>query len=778
MQQPSGFFDQLSQIRNAFQEGGLPAAVRQAVPAAEEYHQGGMKAVVSGSLNRLKNAGEGAAQSLAQDADFVAHHISPDPDADALHAPIHRIATGEAFGTPEPGQEEGRDLGHQLGGMLEYEMGGEALKALKPSQYLSRITKLAKFAEEHPRLARTLAAAAKGATVGGTQSAAHGGDATDIAESAALAGATEGAFTGVPEGVQHKAQQLAPETRSIAGEDIPVLASQARPEGKGPSIAETPKYAEAQQKGTAAATTNVARQAAQREIERINQTRQFPVQTDPARLLPGSAQPYAFTLETGDPAFERRGSVSQDAELQRVGTRTETQEEPTGSSAPRVEASTPAELSQGVQQGNARVQLGSTASTVPSRMMPENPIVRQVGTNALTVPDSVFAEKPSPTRTVSIEHPIYQYGEPTGEPGTEVLGGGGTLVTTEPHVARAQLSQLEDLAESKDFNNLSPRLQGRVQSQIESLRGQLADYSAYTPRFQPVDAEAASSQVHNFRDLGEQLRGSVDDVYKRIDDVSGGEFSRLRKLQRAANQQIANAPDLSPEAVNRAYKTRDDVTKQIESFLSKRPDQVNAEDWNAARHATRMASAADELHTALQASFSGPPAEVADRTGIDRTQRGGTVAINALNRVLAHRGRDIEELIGKPGVDNLYQIADLLKRPKEEHGLPKILREASMVLRRHGSGLGATAGYYLAHGVSGALGHAIPGYQGLLLGAGAGALYRRVVNEIATNPQLAQKLAYPVKQGVSTRIAAPLVASMLLQQQKENRPQNTPQNPE
>ena len=62
--------------------------------------------------------------------------------------------------------------------------------------------------------------------------------------------------------------------------------------------------------------------------------------------------------------------------------------------SPAVPKSSPAEITAGIAGQNARRDLGSTAATVPQRILGEpNPVIEQIGSQAATVPQSVYGPK-------------------------------------------------------------------------------------------------------------------------------------------------------------------------------------------------------------------------------------------------------------------------------------------------------------------------------------------------------------------------------------------------
>jgi hypothetical protein len=341
---------------------------------------------------------------------------------------------------------------------------------------------------------------------------------------------------------------------------------------------------------------------------------------------------------------------------------------------------------------------------------------------------------------------------------------------------------LQAIADGAGFENLSPTAQTKITGQIKSLSDQLDTYynNAYRqsiPHFPPVDADAAAANVHSFADLESQLQHAVAPVYSKLDEVSGGEWGALRK-QQIALQKIAKNPT-SPEAYDNALARKAQVEEKMQGIFDRNPDDVSQLEWRAANQQWRRASTAADLDAVIEGMSNGINRDAAARLansgdtfdqGIARKLKGGTSANRRLQSLLGKRGDDVEDLIGKEGVDNLYRINDLLRTPEKAAGFAKLLQGIGMVMRRYGTGVGAMAGAGIGHGVGAVFGHAVTPYGGMLAGAATEAAIRRALNHIATNPEIAQRIFYAVDNNVSPRVAAPIIATMMLGGVKKDQP--------
>jgi hypothetical protein len=217
---------------------------------------------------------------------------------------------------------------------------GEAragFEALSQSQKMEKVAKAAKFIEEHPALAGTLRAAATGAGSGG-QAAAHGATAGQAAEAAAAGGLAGGAGELIAgTGSAARNAETTRQAMTAAHEAAPgVLAERTAAEGA------------ARQATAQTQIHSVAQQATKDALERLNATR----------------EPVTVQTPLGKPSANIPARVGADS------------------------------IDQGIASARAKANLGSSASAVPDRLMPQNPIVQELGSRAALVPDRIWNEIP------------------------------------------------------------------------------------------------------------------------------------------------------------------------------------------------------------------------------------------------------------------------------------------------------------------------------------------------------------------------------------------------
>jgi len=581
-------------------------------------------------LQRGQDQDTGFLKAAGDTAYHIGKLIVPDSAAHAMG--LKTPTADQEHATFAPGNAS-QQTGAMIENIAEFMMGDEALKGLGLADKMKAIAPALKALEKFPALQAAIMTGLRQGTVGAAQAFAHGADpGTALAEGAAI-GATGGAMDAAGTKVVNAVRRVAPDTVQIAGEEIPRLASQRpnppRAATEAAKIGDEPELARTQQEGAQRVVTNTAQQAAEDALNRVNQARQ-PV--------------------TEQTVIARRGA-----------------------GAPAVEGSD--SIPEGLRQEAARRDAGSTAATVPERMMPRNPIVSKVGSEAGNIPPSVLEEKPQTPRTVQVEN-------------------------------------------------------------------------EKAPNFEPVDAKASAANVRSFGDAADAIEKPAQQVYQKLDQLSKGEFTALRE-QRSRALEVMKQP-ASLDAWDQANAKLNEAEAGIDNLFDEHKDAVNRADWLSANSAWKDAKVLDKVHAAVEGSFNNVPQDVAQRTGINRNLRGDALR-NKLGKLLAQNDADVRRVIGTQGIDNLYKLADLTKKPETAAQTRSVLYEVGRYMH-HVGGRGAFAG--AAVGALG--GHPI---EGGIIGAGAEGVVNKVLNMAATNPRVGKMIVDAVNVGASPKVYAPLIAA-------------------
>jgi hypothetical protein len=123
----------------------------------------------------------------------------------------------------------------------------------------------------------------------------------------------------------------------------------------------------------------------------------------------------------------------------------------------------------------------------------------------------------------------------------------------------------------------------------------------------------------------------------------------------------------------------------------------------------------------------------------------------------------LETLLGKEGLDNLKQLTVLMSNAKTARALQDTGRNivSEFLSQRYAHIPGGVLGLFGA-----TVGHmmGIPWYTGLGAGATAAMGIRMVLRDASTNPRIGNMIESAVRNGISPKIYAPLIARVIAQQ--------------
>lgn len=329
------------------------------------------------------------------------------------------------------------------------------------------------------------------------------------------------------------------------------------------------------------------------------------------------------------------------------------------------------------------------------------------------------------------------------QPGTfkfNVAPHGEPVETTDPNFVQKLLNEAKDMASSDGFEQLRPRQQVRVSNTVDDLQSQLDQYHqelASRPHFTPIDVQSALNSTDNLATAGDIMQNSVDDIYQR--------------MRGAAKEQLN---------VGRLNELKPD---QFNQLMEENADQFSPQERQIATDTFRKGVALKELHEAIQQGFNVSPEYAAD-TGAGRTFTGSNRIANSIDDVLQRHGDDLNDMLGSNGIRSLRRMNELLKDPDTGGVLQQVLRATGATLRHHYGGLFGLAGLGGSAAIGGVAAHALgaPPMAGAAAGAATGYVLKKVIDKVATNPMIADRVAYAVEHNIAPRVAAPLIAHMMI----------------
>jgi hypothetical protein len=355
---------------------------------------------------------------------------------------------------------------------------------------------------------------------------------------------------------------------------------------------------------------------------------------------------------------------------------------------------------------------------------------RRALSNVLDQVNAARGQIQGPAEEAGIQPGTYKFTvAPHGEP----------VETTDPNFVQKLLNEAQDIARSDGFDELGPRQQQRITSTVDDLQSQLDQYHeelASRPHFTPIDVPTAISSVDDLGTAGDAMQNSVNDIYQRMRGAAQEQMN-VRRLN-----------DLSPS--------------DFDQLLEQNADQFSPTERQIATDTFRRGAALKELHNAVQQGFNVSPEYAAD-TGTERTFTGSDRIANAIDDVLRTRRDDLTAMLGSDGIRSLRNINELLKPPDTRTALQQLLRATGATLRHHYSGIFGLMGLGGSAAIGGVAAHAlgVPPAMGAAGGMATGYALRKVVDAIATNPMIADRVAYAVRNNVAPRVAAPLIAHMM-----------------
>lgn len=342
-----------------------------------------------------------------------------------------------------------------------------------------------------------------------------------------------------------------------------------------------------------------------------------------------------------------------------------------------------------------------------------------------------------------MQGPAEAEGVPAGAFKFSVSPHGAPVETTDPNFVQKLLNEARDLQESDAFDTMGPRQQARVASTVDDLSQQLDQYHtelATRPHFTPIDRDAALASTSDFRTAGDIMQNSVDDIYQR--------------MRGAANEQLDKKwlKQLSPS--------------EFSQLMEQNADKFSPEERQVATDTFRKGAVAKMWHDALQQGFNISPEQEAATADIggQRTFTGSNKIASSIDDVVANHGDDLRSMIGDEGINSARRLNQLMKGPDTSGPLQKLLRNTAAIMRHHYGGIAGFVGSAAAPFLG------VSHLTGMAGGAATGYALQKVINNMATDPAIAGRIAYAVEHNVSSHIAAPLIAMMMTRRTPQGGP--------
>lgn len=393
------------------------------------------------------DVGKGVLEGAGQTINSVSKLLNKVPGVGEALAPSAGTQGAQQLETPGT---TGEKVGVGIEGVLEFISGDAALSGLSAAAKLGKLAKVAQLLEEHPALMRVAAQGVRNAATGTVQGLAHGESGERALESGAMAGITGAGLETAAEGVR----AIAPATKTIAGAEIPVRASQDSAVAKQlENVADSGKLKEFEQKtqaGAREAMGNIATEVRDKAV-------------DPLIKQPEGTPPRTLPAIKGE------------------------------------------DVNRSLAEQTARRDLGSAASTVPeSAPSDAGRLVKEVGSQAATIPSSVLGD---------VNFPAGEALPKVELPRAESFGeAADSLRKTAQTEVFQKLDQLSDNALSKAQNQEKLAWRARDLNAVQEARdAQDAVFNKFQSEFSPdqlTQARGAWRQASAF----DAIQAAVDNA--------------------------------------------------------------------------------------------------------------------------------------------------------------------------------------------------------------------------------------------------------------------------
>jgi hypothetical protein len=172
----------------------------------------------------------------------------------------------------------------------------------------------------------------------------------------------------------------------------------------------------------------------------------------------------------------------------------------------------------------------------------------------------------------------------------------------------------------------------------------------------------STDEAASFGEAGEKVRQAAQPVFKKLDQLSDGMFSTYQNKMATATKVMRRATSM--EDLETAETKFNEAQKSIDDLFKEHADEIGPEDLENAKSAWRDQAVLNKVHSYVESAFSAPE-DIADASSsVTRTLRGNSLRPRLSQMVKKIQPVDLERVLGKDGVQNLYEIAKLTEKPE------------------------------------------------------------------------------------------------------------------
>lgn len=240
------------------------------------------------------------------------------------------------------------------------------------------------------------------------------------------------------------------------------------------------------------------------------------------------------------------------------------------------------------------------------------------------------------------------------------------------------------------------------------------------PSSQPVTRGTAKS----FGDAATQVEAVAQGTFKKLDQLSDGEFNTLqnkREMATKAGWRATNVQDMEA-----AQQAKAQAQRSIDKLMDQHADKFLPGELQNAESAWRDKVVMDRIHGYVEKAFSVPDSVASKSNLLNRTLDGASLTEKLNDMVGKVPEEDLTRVLGPDGLKNLYEIARIAGDP---------------------------AGKLKVNNAIGEIG----GYVGKAART-PGNILDTVARSLATKPRVSNMLINALKFGTNAKIYGPLIA--------------------
>jgi hypothetical protein len=172
----------------------------------------------------------------------------------------------------------------------------------------------------------------------------------------------------------------------------------------------------------------------------------------------------------------------------------------------------------------------------------------------------------------------------------------------------------------------------------------------------------STDEAESFGAASAKVREAAQPTFKKLDELSDGMFSTYQNKLAAATKVVRKATSM--EDLESAESQVNEAQKGIDDLFKQHADEIGPDDLANAKSAWRDQAVLSKIQTFVESAFSAPEAVADASSTVTRTLKGNALRPRLNQMVKKVPPADLERVLGKDGVQSLYEIAKLTEKPE------------------------------------------------------------------------------------------------------------------